>query len=131
MKKYSDRHLATRYERELEIIVDPVLGRFSAWYELFPRSTSRIPGQHGTFADVMARLDSIAELGFDIVYLPPVHPIGVQFRKGPNNTPVASRATWEVPGLSGLRKAGTKAYIQGWAPWTISSGWWHAHPNWA
>jgi starch synthase (maltosyl-transferring) len=113
MKKYSDRHLATRYERELEIIVDPVLGRFSAWYELFPRSTSRIPGRHGTFADVMARLDSIAELGFDIVYLPPVHPIGVQFRKGRNNTPVAEPGDLGSPWAIGSEEGGHKSIHPG------------------
>jgi starch synthase (maltosyl-transferring) len=80
----------------LEVVVDPVHARFGAWYELFPRSTSPEPGRHGTFHDVVARLDYVADLGFDVLYLPPIHPIGRQFRKGPNNV-TAARA--EDPGV--------------------------------
>jgi starch synthase (maltosyl-transferring) len=109
VKKYPDRQLATRYARELEIVVDPVLGRSSAWYELFPRSTSPVPGRHGTFADLTARLDSIAELGFDIVYLPPIHPIGVQFRKGRNNTPAAEPGDLGSPWAIGSEEGGHKS----------------------
>jgi starch synthase (maltosyl-transferring) len=83
---HTDRRLATRYERELTVVVDPERARFSSWYELFPRSASPEPGRHGTFADVEARLPYVAELGFDVLYLPPVHPIGRTHRKGPNNT---------------------------------------------
>jgi starch synthase (maltosyl-transferring) len=83
--RYPDMTLATRYEPELEVAVDPVLAEFSAWYELFPRSASDDPGRHGTFADVERRLDYVEELGFDVLYLPPIHPIGVLKRKGPNN----------------------------------------------
>jgi len=64
-----------------------VIARFSAWYELFPRSTAEEPGKHGTFADSEKRLPYIAEMGFNVVYLPPIHPIGVMFRKGRNNNP--------------------------------------------
>lgn len=109
MRKYPDRELATLYERTLEIVVDPVLGRFSAWYELFPRSTSSNPGQHGTFNDLNARLDSIAALGFDIVYLPPIHPIGVQFRKGKNNSQTPEEgdvgSPWAIGGIEGGHKS--------------------------
>lgn len=59
--------------------------RFSSWYELFPRSASPTPGAHGTLADVAGRLDEIAAMGFDVLYLPPIHPIGRVARKGPNN----------------------------------------------
>lgn len=59
---------------------------FSSWYELFPRSQSPEPGRHGRFADVAARLPAIAGMGFDVVYLPPIHPIGLTHRKGRNNT---------------------------------------------
>lgn len=58
----------------------------SAWYELFPRSQAREPGRHGTFDDVIARLPDIQEMGFDVLYLPPIHPIGLANRKGRNNT---------------------------------------------
>jgi starch synthase (maltosyl-transferring) len=61
--------------------------RFSSWYELFPRSASATPGAHGTFVDVEERLDEIAAMGFNVVYLPPIHPIGREKRKGRNNAP--------------------------------------------
>jgi starch synthase (maltosyl-transferring) len=67
--------------------VDPPRARFSAWYELFPRSASPDSTRHGTFRDVMDRLDYVANLGFDVLYMPPISPIGRQFRKGPNNRP--------------------------------------------
>jgi starch synthase (maltosyl-transferring) len=90
-----DRSRATAYERELEVIVDRELARFSAWYEFFPRSCGGVGGKHGTFADCEARLDYVGELGFDIVYLPPIHPIGRLARKGANN---ALRSSPEDPG---------------------------------
>ena len=80
----------TRSHTELTIIVERELARASAWYELFPRSqTTLVPGEtprHGTFDDAAARLPRLAELGFDVVYLPPIHPIGHTFRKGKNNS---------------------------------------------
>ncbi|MGH9640129.1 MAG: maltotransferase domain-containing protein, partial [Bryobacteraceae bacterium] len=69
MKRYPDRSLASRFERELVLVVDPVRARFSSWYEVFPRSTALEPGKHGTFADCEARLPYIAAMGFDVVYL--------------------------------------------------------------
>ena len=84
MARHADRSLAVTYPRELEIVVDPVRARFSSWYELFPRSTGA-PGRHGTFADVARRLPSIAKMGFDVLYLPPIHPVGRTGRKGANN----------------------------------------------
>jgi starch synthase (maltosyl-transferring) len=76
----------TPYARELPLYVDREKAAFAAWYEFFPRSTSPVPGQHGTFRDAEEVLPRIAELGFDVVYLPPIHPIGHTFRKGRNNT---------------------------------------------
>jgi starch synthase (maltosyl-transferring) len=95
---------ATRYDRDLEVVVERALAGCSAWYELFPRST-RGDGSHGTLRDTEARLDYVAELGFDIVYLPPVHPIGRAFRKGPDNAPVAGPgdpgSPWAIGGPEG------------------------------
>lgn len=71
----------------LVIAVQRPLGACSSWYECFPRSTSPDPARPGTLADLTAHLDYVADLGFDIVYLPPIHPIGRRARKGPNNTP--------------------------------------------
>ena len=84
MAKYPARQFATRYERELRVVVDREKARFSAWYEMFPRSCSE-KGEHGTFKDCEARLPYIASMGFDVLYLPPIHPIGVTHRKGKNN----------------------------------------------
>ena len=80
----------TCYARELPIYVDRPLARFAAWYELFPRSQAP-DGSHGTFRDTEKRLPRLAELGYDVLYLPPIHPIGRTFRKGKNNslTPAA------------------------------------------
>ena len=75
----------TRYGRELTIIVDRERAQFASWYEFFPRSTDRT-GKHGTFRTAILELDRIAKLGFDVVYLPPIHPVGRTFRKGKNNT---------------------------------------------
>lgn len=87
MRPLADRRFATRYHRELAITVDPPKAGFSTWYELFPRSYAQQPEQHGTFADVEAQLPRISAMGFDVLYLAPIHPIGRAFRKGKNNNP--------------------------------------------
>ncbi len=73
------------WSRTFPLTVDRERARAGAWYELFPRSQGRMPGRHGTFDDCIARLPDIAALGFDVVYLPPIHPIGRINRKGRNN----------------------------------------------
>ena len=83
---YAERENLSRYERTLEVIADRLAARFSAWYELFPRSQSGDPSRHGTFDDVIARLPYVRDLGFDVLYFPPIHPIGRKNRKGKNNT---------------------------------------------
>ncbi len=90
VERYPDQTFATRYEPELSVWVDRERAGFSAWYELFPRSASPVPGKHGTFADVERQLPEIAAMGFDIVYMPPIHPIGRAFRKGPENSTTAN-----------------------------------------
>jgi starch synthase (maltosyl-transferring) len=85
--RYPDKRYATESDCEAAVVVDPVHARFSAWYEFFPRSTAADPGIHGTFADCEKRLEYVAEMGFNVVYLPPIHPIGRLFRKGRNNNP--------------------------------------------
>ncbi|MDX1531709.1 MAG: alpha-1,4-glucan--maltose-1-phosphate maltosyltransferase, partial [Rhodothermales bacterium] len=92
----------------LGVRVDPVLGRFAAWYEFFPRS-SRDDGEHGTLDDAAERLERIKELGFDIVYLPPVHPIGTTFRKGKDNAPKAGPGEPGSPWAIGAEEGGHKA----------------------
>jgi starch synthase (maltosyl-transferring) len=80
---------AVELERPVTVDVERPRALFSAWYEMFPRSASPEPGRHGALADVEARLPYVQEMGFDILYLPPIHPIGVTNRKGPNNRPEA------------------------------------------
>jgi starch synthase (maltosyl-transferring) len=109
MERYPDRSSATSYMRELEVIVDPVKARFSAWYELFPRSCSPVPGQHGTFKDCEGRLEYVASMGFDVLYLPPVHPIGTTHRKGRNNATTAGPNDPGSPWAIGAPDGGHKA----------------------
>src|SRR5438067_9556628 len=72
------------YDKTLQVIVDPVRARFSTWYELFPRS-ARGDGTHATLRDLIAFLPAVEAMGFDVLYLPPVHPIGMTERKGKHN----------------------------------------------
>ncbi len=104
--KYPDLTHATRYPHELPLWVDRERAAFSSWYELFPRSCSPIPGQHGTLRDVEAQLPAIAAMGFDIVYMPPIHPIGVAFRKGPNNSVQAQPGDEGSPWAIGAAEGG-------------------------
>jgi starch synthase (maltosyl-transferring) len=108
MDRYPDRTEAVTYPRELEVLVDPVRARFSAWYELFPRSAGE-PGRHGTFRDVERRLPYIASMGFDVLYMPPIHPIGRTNRKGANNSVKASPGEPGSPWAIGSDEGGHKA----------------------
>ena len=85
MRTEGPRHDVSR-SAELPLRVERLRARFSSWYELFPRSQSRTPGRHGTLRDVQDRLPEIRDLGFDVLYFPPIHPIGVKNRKGRNNS---------------------------------------------
>jgi starch synthase (maltosyl-transferring) len=85
MAEWGPREDATRLDRALEIIVDRKAASFAAWYEMVPRSQGTAPGRGATFRDCIARLDDIAAMGFDTIYLPPIHPIGEKNRKGRNN----------------------------------------------
>jgi starch synthase (maltosyl-transferring) len=121
--RYPDLSLASVAEKELRLWVDRERARFSSWYELFPRSTAPAathdqpaaredqpdPTRHGTFADVELLLPEIAAMGFDILYLPPIHPIGHAFRKGPNNSttpgPDAEGSPWAIGSSEGGHKS--------------------------
>lgn len=84
--RYPERQHVVRYVHELGIEVDRARAGFSTWYCLFPRSASKEEGRHGTFKDVEALLPRISGMGFDVLYLPPIHPIGTTHRKGKNNS---------------------------------------------
>lgn len=109
MKRHSDRTHGARYDRVLGIMVERERARYGAWYELFPRSCAREPGQHGTLRDVIERLPYVAELGFDVLYLPPIHPIGWSYRKGPNNSltpgPDDPGSPWAIGAAEGGHKS--------------------------
>ncbi len=118
-KNEISRHVVARddgfetYPKEFRLRVDREKARFSAWYELFPRSCSPHPGKHGTFKDLEGWLPTIAGMGFDVLYLPPIHPIARAKRKGKNN---ALEAGPQDPG----------------SPWAIGSpegGHKHIHPE--
>jgi starch synthase (maltosyl-transferring) len=106
---YPDLTFATHYPKEVPLWVDRERARFSTWYELFPRSASPDPARPGTFADVKALLPSIAAMGFDVLYLPPIHPIGSAFRKGRNNSVTPTEDDPGSPWAIGSKDGGYKS----------------------
>ncbi len=109
MNTYTDRDHATRYHKVLVVEVERKKALFSSWYEFFPRSTSPEPGRPGTFKDAERILPRVAQMGFDIVYLPPVHPIGRSFRKGRNNSVTSQPGEPGSPWAIGATEGGHKA----------------------
>jgi len=106
IRRYPERDSATRYHKPLAVVVDREKASFSTWYEVFPRSCSPEAGRHGTFRDCEAWLPYIASMGFDVVYLPPVHPIGHSFRKGKNNSVLAEPDDVGSPWAIGSEEGG-------------------------
>ncbi len=104
MQRYPDTDRSTLYKPALEMYVDRERARFGAWYEFFPRSTGA-KDTHGTFKTASKRLPEVADMGFDVVYLPPIHPIGTAFRKGKNNSLRAEKedvgSPWAIGGVEG------------------------------
>jgi len=107
--RYSERRFATTYQRELTVVVDRERARFSTWYEMFPHSCAPKPGRHGTFKDCEERLAYVAAMGFDVLYLPPIHPVGHTHRKGKNNSPLAGAKDPGSPWAIGSEEGGHKA----------------------
>jgi starch synthase (maltosyl-transferring) len=107
--RYPDRAFEARWPIEMPLVVDRRLARFGAWYELFPRSAAGAPGRHGSFKDVEQRLAYVAELGFDVLYLPPIHPIGRERRKGRNNAVAAAPEDVGSPWAIGAAEGGHKS----------------------
>jgi starch synthase (maltosyl-transferring) len=109
MARYADRRWAVTFCPELRVCVDREKARFSSWYEVFPRSCAPAPDVHGTLKHCIARLPYIASMGFDVLYLPPIHPIGMAFRKGKNNstsaTPEDVGSPWAIGAMSGGHKS--------------------------
>jgi starch synthase (maltosyl-transferring) len=111
IESYPNLGNATTYSTELKVYVDRDKASFSSWYCFFPRSASRVEGQHGTFKDCEALLPRIAEMGFDVLYFPPIHPIGFNFRKGKNNTTDALPGDDGVPYAIGSPEGGHKVIL--------------------
>jgi starch synthase (maltosyl-transferring) len=109
MRRWAPRRNLRTHDRVLTIVVDRTIASFAAWYEMFPRSQGETPGKSGTFKDCERRIPYIAELGFDVVYLPPVHPIGLTNRRGPNNSPHAAADDPGSPWAIGSAQGGHKS----------------------
>ncbi|MBN1856445.1 MAG: alpha-1,4-glucan--maltose-1-phosphate maltosyltransferase [Dehalococcoidia bacterium] len=106
---HADRAQATTFCPELHITVDRPKAQFSAWYEMFPRSCSPVPGQHGSFKDCEEWLPYIAGMGFDVLYFPPIHPIGMTSRKGRNNAVSSVAGDPGTPWAIGSSEGGHKS----------------------
>ncbi len=108
LPKDGGRSLGTRFPRELRVIVERARARVGAWYEMFPRSAGADPSRSATFKEAETRLPYIAGMGFDVLYLPPIHPIGRSFRKGRNNTLTAEPGDPGSPWAIGSSDGGHK-----------------------
>lgn len=108
LKDYPLKKNITELGEEITIKVETSRAAFSTWYELFPRSASDEPDIHGTFDDVVKRLPRIAAMGFDVLYLPPIHPIGKLHRKGKNNNVKAEKGEPGSPWAIGSKEGGHK-----------------------
>ena len=109
MAKYPNRRSPSIYPKELVVVVDRERARFSAWYEMFPRSCISQAGTHATFKDCEARLPYITAMGFNVLYFPPIHPIGRTHRKGRNNAACAGPDDPGSPWGIGSEEGGHKA----------------------
>jgi starch synthase (maltosyl-transferring) len=109
MERSPDQRFATHYEKDLAVTVDRERAGFSTWYELFPRSFTNRPGAHGTFRDVEQGLPYVASMGFDVLYLPPIHPIGGTHRKGKNNALAVGAHDPGSPWAIGSKEGGHKS----------------------
>jgi starch synthase (maltosyl-transferring) len=113
MMRHADRSLSTSYLRVLRVTIDRERARFGAWYEMFPRSWGPTESRSATFAEAALHLPNVAALGFDVVYLPPIHPIGTSFRKGRNNALAAAAGDPGSPWAIGSPAGGHKAVEPG------------------
>ena len=109
MRSYPGQRETTMYGKWLEVVVERREALFSAWYEIFPRSCCKDVGAHGTFRECEKYLQQIAKAGFDVVYFPPIHPIGKSNRKGKNNSPIAEEEEPGSPWAIGSADGGHKA----------------------
>lgn len=109
VERHQERHAWTQYDRELEVVVDRVRARYGAWYEIFPRSQGTTPGRSSTFKECEARLPAIKAMGFDVLYVTPIHPIGRTNRKGKNNSLIPTSVDPGSPYAIGNEQGGHDA----------------------
>ena len=122
MRRARSRRGKTVYDTELEVVVDRPAARFAAWYEMFPRSAGTDPTRGATFPEAADRLPAIAEMGFDVVYLTPIHPIGTRISQGQEQHPRRGpRRPRRAHTPSAARRAGTTPSSRVWARSTISA----------
>ncbi|MEO6166377.1 MAG: alpha-1,4-glucan--maltose-1-phosphate maltosyltransferase [Chitinophagales bacterium] len=112
IRKYPDDKIITEYPADGKVFADRKKAGFSTWYELFPRSTATELGKHGTFNDVEKVLPRLEEMGIDVLYLPPIHPIGASNRKGKNNAAVAKKGEYGSPWAIGSSEGGHKSILK-------------------
>jgi len=109
LARWPNRSLATTGERTIPLVVETVRSSFSAWYEFFPRGAEGLANRHSTFRDCLPRIEDAAAMGFDVVYFPPIHPIGITHRKGKNNAvscePGDVGSPWAIGGPAGGHRA--------------------------
>jgi starch synthase (maltosyl-transferring) len=109
MATYPDRAAATQYDPPLRVVVDRPAALIAAWYEFFPRSAGGRGDRGSTFRDCLARVDDVRAMGFDVIYFPPIHPIGHTNRKGRNNSTTYEPGEPGVPWAIGSEAGGHKA----------------------
>jgi len=120
MARYPDRSEGYQLAPTLSVMVNRPVTRFAAWYEFFPRSQGTVPFRHGTLQDSIKRLPAIRAMGFDVIYLPPIHPIGYAYRKGKNNSLVAEPGDVGSPWAIGNEHGGhmgLEPQLGTWADW--------------
>lgn len=106
---YPNRSKQSNWHTNIPLFVECERAAFSSWYEFFPRSFAKTPAQHGTFDEAQSMLEAVADMGFHIAYLPPIHPIGKQFRKGRNNALEAGPDDVGSPWAIGSKDGGHKS----------------------
>ncbi len=109
LARWPDRSLSTFSNGENRIKIEQSLASFSSWYEFFPRSAEGIQGKHSKLRDCLPRVQYAKDMGFNIVYFPPIHPIGVSHRKGKNNTVTAEEGDVGSPWAIGAKTGGHRS----------------------
>ncbi|MAB76968.1 MAG: alpha-1,4-glucan--maltose-1-phosphate maltosyltransferase [Verrucomicrobiales bacterium] len=109
LARWPNLELATTSTDTINVVVETKLSSFCAWYEFFPRSAEGIKGKHSTFRDCLPRIEDAKAMGFDIIYFPPIHPIGISHRKGKNNSVTCEPSDVGSPWAIGAKEGGHRS----------------------